>query len=63
MHRSVRRMAAAAASVTAAVVIPISLATPANAAGAGDIPPPNVMETVKTVQQYYCGWDFTPFCW
>ena len=55
MNRSLRKIVVAATSLTAAVVLPVSMATPASADSTGPDP-------VKTVQDLYCGFDANPFC-
>ena len=55
MNRSLRKIVVAAVSLSVAVVLPMSMTTPASAA----IPPP---DPVKTVKDLYCGFDANPVC-
>lgn len=55
MNRSLRTVAVAATSLFVAVVIPMSMATPASAATTNPDP-------VQTVQDIYCGFDANQFC-
>jgi hypothetical protein len=52
---SLRKIVVAATSLSVAVVLPISMATPASAATTENDP-------VQTVKDLYCGFDANPIC-